>query len=132
MMTVRKIAAVVVTYNRREMLMECIRHLAQQSAACDILVVDNASTDGTGEAVQALDVPGLRYRNTGANIGGAGGFSFGMRWAVECGYDLVWVMDDDAFPETDALEQLLKADAKLDGKYGFLSGAVLWKAAAAG
>ena len=127
MMTVRKIAAVVVTYNRRDMLMECIRHLAAQSAACDILVVDNASSDGTGEAVQALNVPGLWYRNTGANIGGAGGFSFGMKWAVEYGYDLVWVMDDDAFPEADALEQLLKADEMLSGEYGFLSGAVLWK-----
>lgn len=127
MMTVRKIAAVVVTYNRKAMLLECVSRLAAQTAGCNILVVDNASTDGTGEAVRALDVPGLQYRSTGANIGGAGGFNFGMKWAVESGYDLVWVMDDDAFPEPDALEQLLKADEMLDGNYGFLSGAVLWK-----
>lgn len=125
--SMQKIAAVVVTYNRKAMLLECIAHLATQTVACDILVVDNASTDGTGDAVRALNVPGLQYRNTGANIGGAGGFNFGMRWAVECGYDGVWVMDDDAFPAADALEQLLKADEMLSGEYGFLSGAVLWR-----
>ena len=124
------IAAVVVTYNREELLKQNIDKLLAQTAPCDILVVDNASTDSTGEAMRALEQAGkIQYRNTGANLGGAGGFNFGMRWAVEAGYQYVWIMDDDCFPEPDALEKLLEADQLLGGpeNYGFLSSAVLWK-----
>ena len=124
-----KTAAVVVTYNRLELLKRNIEALLAQTAACDILLVDNASTDGTGEAMRALEQAGkIQYRNTGANLGGAGGFNYGMRWAVEAGYQYVWIMDDDCLPNPDALEKLLEADSVLGGpeNYGFLSSAVLW------
>lgn len=119
-------AAVVVTYNRRAMLEKCIQALLAQTASCDILIVDNASTDGTGEWVSTLTDQRIHCRNTGSNLGGAGGFNVGMRWAVEAGYSRVWVMDDDCLPNPDALEKLLEADALLGGEYGFLSSAVLW------
>ena len=48
--------------------------------------------------------------NTGANIGGAGGFNLGMRWAVEVGYEYVWVMDDDCITLKNTLQELLKAE----------------------
>lgn len=121
-----KTAAVVVTYNRIELLKECIAHLQAQTAAADILVIDNASTDGTGELFSAAQ-EGILYFNTGANLGGAGGFNYGMRKACELGYEYVWVMDDDTLPEPAALEKLLEADEKLDGNYGWLSSLVLWK-----
>ena len=121
-------AAVVVTYNRAEMLKQCLTALEHQTTPCDILVVDNASTDDTENAVKAAMQKNraIQYRNTGANIGGAGGFNFGMRWAVEAGYSYVWVMDDDCFPEPDALETLLRADDALGGDYGWLSSVALW------
>ena len=124
-----KVAAVVVTYNRIELLKECIKALQQQIYTCDILIVDNASTDGTEEYINKIkkDYDNLHYKNTGDNIGGAGGFNFGMRWAVEAGYEYVWVMDDDCLPYTDALEKLINADGILKGKYGWLASAVLWK-----
>ena len=122
-----KTAAVVVTYNRLELLKRNIEALLAQTAACDILLVDNASTDGTGEAMRALEQAGkIQYRNTGANLGGAGGFNYGMRWAVEAGYDYVWVMDDDTLPHPDALEKLLEADRILGGHHGWLSSKCLW------
>ena len=130
------IAAVVVTYNRKDLLLECIGCLRTQdfSAApqapdttLDILVIDNASTDGTTEALTPLiDEGAIRYWNTGANLGGAGGFNFGIRTAVEEGYDYVWVMDDDCMPHPDTLLGFLNADAKLDGAYGFLSSVCRW------
>lgn len=123
------VAAVVVTYNRLELVKQNIDKLLAQTCPCDILLVDNASTDGTGEAMRALEQTGkIQYRNTGANLGGAGGFNFGMRWAVEAGYTYVWTMDDDCLPKPDALEKLLEADQFLGGpeNYGFLSSAVLW------
>lgn len=66
------IAAVVVTYNRKELLVQCIEHiLNQQDISCDVLVADNASTDGTAQRVQSIPNPRVRCRNTGANLGGA-------------------------------------------------------------
>lgn len=118
------VAAVVVTFNRLELLKQCVDSLRAQTVHCDILIVDNASTDGTGQ--WAASQPDLAYRNTGSNLGGAGGFNLGMRWAVEAGCEYVWVMDDDTLPKPDALEKLLEADRILKGGYGWLSSVALW------
>ena len=118
------VAAVVVTYNRLALLKQCVQALRAQTRPCDILIVDNASTDGTAEWLAAQ--PELSSRNTGSNLGGAGGFNYGMRWAVESGYDQIWVMDDDTLPKPDALEKLLEADTLLKGNYGWLSSVALW------
>lgn len=123
-----RIAAVVVTYNRKELLLQCVQALLnQQGTVCDVLVVDNASTDGTQQAVQQLGHSRLYYQNTQSNLGGAGGFHFGMKWAVEQGYDYVWIMDDDCLPAPTALNELWQAHQTLKGGYGFLSSVVLWK-----
>lgn len=121
-----RVAAVVVTYNRLPLLRQCLQALAEQSVPlAAIWVIDNASTDGTGVAVQAMQLPELVYRNTGRNLGGAGGFAYGTREAASAGYDALWLMDDDTIPESRALEKLLQADEKLQGKYGWLSSRAL-------
>ena len=116
------------TYNRLPLLQKCIEKLEAQTEPCDILVVNNASTDGTTEwlAEYAAKNTRLHARDTGANIGGAGGFNYGMRWAVEAGYDYLWLMDDDCLPEPDAQEKLLEADGLLNSEYGWLSSVALW------
>lgn len=76
-----------------------------------VLLVDNASTDGTADYIKTLAMPGLVCRNPGENLGGAGGFAYGIRAAVELGCEAVWIMDDDTLPEPDALAALLAADA---------------------
>ena len=65
-------------------------------------------------------------RDTGENLGGAGGFNKGIRWAVEDGYEYLWLMDDDCLPEPEALEKLLEADGLLNSEYGWLSSVALW------
>ena len=121
-----RIAAVVVTYNRKELLCRCLRALhAQQEERLDVLVFDNASTDGTGEAVRELGLPRVRYQNTGRNLGGAGGFAYGVKAAAQAGYEYLWLMDDDTLPEPGALQALLQADAGLQGRYGWLSSRAL-------
>ena len=123
----KQVAAVVVTYNRLPLLQKCIKSLQAQTVPCDILVVNNASTDGTAQWLETQqEAKVLTARNTGANIGGAGGFNFGIRWAVEDGWENLWLMDDDCLPEPEALEKLLKADRLLDGDYGWLSSRALW------
>ena len=125
----RKVTAVVVTCNRKELLCECLQALLTQMRLPDeVLVIDNASTDGTREAVEHfLRNERVQYFNTGSNLGGAGGFSCGIRLAVERGAGRIWVMDDDCIPNADALERLLEADENLQGRFGFLSSRVLWK-----
>lgn len=121
-----RVAAVVVTYNRLSLLRRCLAALeAQTVQLASVWVIDNASTDGTGEAVRKMAMPNLVYRNTGKNLGGAGGFSYGVREAALAGYDALWLMDDDTIPEPEALEQLLKSDTALQGKYGWLSSRAL-------
>lgn len=121
-----RVAAVVVTYNRLPLLRQCLAALrAQTVPPAAVWVIDNASTDGTQAAVRALDWPGLVYRNTGRNLGGAGGFAYGMREAALSGCDALWVMDDDTLPEPGALEALLQADAALQGRCGWLSSRAL-------
>ncbi|MEE0404338.1 glycosyltransferase, partial [Megasphaera elsdenii] len=119
----KTVAAIVVTYNRKNLLLENIKHLLDQNKKdiLDIIIIDNASTDGTREALNKFIVnQKIIYKNTGANLGGAGGFQFGIRYAAEYGYDFVWIMDDDCMPKPDALEKLLTADKKLNHTYGFL------------
>ena len=123
-----EVAAIVVTYNRKDLLLGCIEHLsALKNAKADILIIDNASTDGTREALESLiDSQAIIYCNTGANLGGAGGFQYGMKEALRRGYKYLWLMDDDVYPEPESLEALLSADRELNGKYGFLSGIARW------
>ena len=123
-----KIAAVVVTYNRKELLNQCIEKLLkQEKCSCDVIVVDNASTDGTQEMIiNQYNISKVIYINTGTNLGGAGGFQFGVKKAVLLGYEYVWIMDDDTLPEKNALFELFEVDKELEGKWGFLSSVAYW------
>lgn len=126
----KTIAAIVVTYNRKQLLLENINALLNQTIKdrITIIVIDNNSTDGTYEClVPFIEKKSIIYINTGKNLGGAGGFQFGMKYAVEQGFDFVWIMDDDCIPTETSAEQLIKAHDSLDGQTGFLSSKVLWK-----
>ena len=121
-----KIVAVVVTYNREKLLEECINSLLNQTYPLDILIIDNFSTDGTKELVQKYVGENLFYYNTGSNLGGAGGFNYGMKRAVERNYDFCWIMDDDTIASPTALEEMVKKANEIDNKFSFLSSVVLW------
>ena len=124
-----KIAAVVVTYNRKEYLLNNISHLLnQENNNLDIIIIDNASTDGTKDAIEEFIINNqVIYVNTGMNLGGAGGFNYGIKFAYELNYDYIWIMDDDTYPYADALNELLIADSNINDQYGFLASVVLWK-----
>lgn len=104
----KNITAVVVTYNRKELLIRCIEHLRQQTIELNsIIVVNNGSTDGTEQWLdEQTDLDVIHQEN----VGGSGGFFRGIRHAYEKGCDWIWCMDDDVYPELDCLENLLKQD----------------------
>ena len=120
--------AVVVTHKRRALLTECLAALSAQLRAPDrILVVDNASTDGTVEMVRA-DHPEVELLALPHNVGGAGGFHEGLRVVHEQGATWAWLMDDDTIPTPGALRALLQgADrAPASAPPLLLSSTVLW------
>jgi len=123
-----RVCAIVVTHNRRELLQRALSALrAQERPPEQILVVDNASTDGTADMVRE-EFGDLSLLALGTNVGGAGGFHQGMRWAHERGFDWLWLMDDDTLAEPDALGALLRGAARAPGGPPLLvTSAVLWK-----
>jgi rhamnopyranosyl-N-acetylglucosaminyl-diphospho-decaprenol beta-1,3/1,4-galactofuranosyltransferase len=103
------IAAVVVTYNRKDLLAQCLDAvLAQTQRPQAVYVIDNASTDGTGQMVGELYSARVIYERLAENIGGAGGFRHGIKRAFDDHYDWIWVMDDDAQPTAECVEILLR------------------------
>ncbi|MGC9121183.1 MAG: glycosyltransferase family 2 protein [Sulfurihydrogenibium sp.] len=145
------VCAVVVTYNRKQLLIECLESLRKQTRPVQgIYLIDNASTDGTPDLLlekgyinelppKSLNEPWekefeiknltdgnpirLHYVRMHENTGGAGGFHEGVKRAYEKRYDWLWLMDDDAEPKEDALE-ILSLYFKEDNVVG-LAGSVI-------
>jgi rhamnopyranosyl-N-acetylglucosaminyl-diphospho-decaprenol beta-1,3/1,4-galactofuranosyltransferase len=98
-----RILATVVTHNRRDLLSRCLDNLQAQTYLADaILVINNACSDGTVEMLERRCVPFL----TQENVGSAGGWHRGIQHALDQGFDAVWLMDDDGFPDLGALAVL--------------------------
>ncbi len=115
-----QVTAVVVAFNRLAKLKNVIASIEGQTRPPDrLIVVDNASTDGTGEYLASLKTPlELEVLSLAENSGGAGGFAAGMARAYELGADFVWVMDDDCYPTADALRLLLEGQRDAVEKLG--------------
>lgn len=103
-----RIAGVVVTHKRRELLAESLKVLSSQTRPLDhLVVVDNADEDDVRVLVESADLP-TTYIGSKHNLGGAGGFALGILHALAIGADRVWLADDDGRPEgPEVLETLL-------------------------
>jgi rhamnopyranosyl-N-acetylglucosaminyl-diphospho-decaprenol beta-1,3/1,4-galactofuranosyltransferase len=120
------VAATVVTFNRKAQLEECLEALLAQTTSLDeIIVVDNASIDGTDLMITSK-FPQVTYFRLKENIGGAGGYHEGIKLAYEKGFDWIWLMDDDAIPAIDALEQLIRSDLFQQDDVCVLTSALLY------
>lgn len=121
----KKIAAVVVTWNRMELLRRCLNALLNQTTPIDkIIVVNNACTDGTAGMLKS-DFPMVQVVQMERNSGGAGGFHEGMRTASEQDFDLIWLMDDDAWASPKALEELTLANDRIQPTPSFICSRVM-------
>lgn len=121
-----KVLVTLVTYNRRNLLMNCLKSLLnQEEKVSGILIVDNASTDDTefflkkmrfleeevthGNHLYISESDGVTeyyYRNS-TNLGGAGGFAKAIELSKNLDYDYIWIMDDDVAPAPNCLSKLL-------------------------
>ena len=100
----KAIATIVVTYNRLTLLKEVIETLrAQTCKEQQIIIVNNGSTDDTPKWIdQQEDIIAIHQEN----VGGAGGFFTGIKYASEHGYKYCWIMDDDVICKPNALQEL--------------------------
>ncbi len=105
-----KIGVVVLNYNGGPDTIACLESLrAAKGGERHVWVVDNASTDGSAEALQAALAEGETFIQTGANLGYAGGNNAGIRAALEWGAEYVLVLNPDLVVEPDFLSYLIKA-----------------------
>ena len=116
----KKFCSVLVTFNRLGNLKRTLNAYENQTIYPDcMIIVDNASTDGTKEFLdywnsnQIIKFPRVLI-HTDKNLGGAGGFSLGIKKALEFDCDYVFLADDDAVPYTDMFEKLLEFDGKIE------------------
>ena len=101
---------IVVTHNRSTLLKRCLKHLQSQSVKLnEILVINNGSSDGTREVLKQFDVKVIHQDN----LGSAGGWHTGLKYAVENGFEAAWLMDDDGYPDKKAFE-ILKSNFSKD------------------
>lgn len=120
------VCAVIVTHNRRELLAESVGAVLAQSRPVDaVLVIDNASDDGTPELL-ADRFPGVEVHGLAHNEGGAGGFHEGIKRAHARGYTHAWLMDDDTIPEPQTLSTLLEARRNGGEDAAFVASKVVW------
>lgn len=103
------VVAVVVTYNRCELLKKCLESLESQIYQLDkIIVIDNFSCDSTLEFLYKIDNEIIDVVELKENVGGAGGFEAGLKYALKkYPESYYWLMDDDGYPENDCLDKLV-------------------------
>lgn len=115
-----RVAAVVVTYHRPRELRQVVAGLLGQTRIPDsIIIFDNGGPERANRILAAV-ASRLDIVHSAANLGGAAGFAGGLRRALEWGADWIWLMDDDAVPERDALAQLLARVPELPADTGAL------------
>ncbi len=123
------VCAFVLTRDRKVLLAECLRGLlAQTRPVARVVVLDNASSDGTRQLLEGeglLEEPRVRYVRSEVNTGGSGGFRAGVELCLGEGTEWIWLMDDDAEPAPDALERLLAAPVADDPETAVLCTAVV-------
>ena len=104
-----KTVAIVLTHNRCNLLKRCLKKLDEQTLRVDkILVIDNGSTDGTKDLLNSMKIEFISQ----PNLGSAGGWFTGLKFAMDNDFDTAWLMDDDGYPDKDAYKILKKAFTK--------------------
>ena len=108
-----KVVIIIVTYNNEATINACITSLEKQKLS-QVLVVDNASTDGTIDAVRK-DFKTVKLFSLPQNRGYAGGNNFGIEKALELNCEFVLILNPDTVLEPNAITRLLSATEKHEG-----------------
>lgn len=99
-----KVLAAVITRNRVKLLKRCLNFLNKQSyKLSEILIVNNESSDGTSSFLENENYSAINQKN----LGSAGGWNSAINYFLNTDCDFIWLMDDDGFPDEEALFNLI-------------------------
>lgn len=113
----KSIGIVICNYNKKEYVIACIKSVLESKITdYDIFVIDNASDDGSAEAIIHEYGSLVTVIRNEANLGGSGGFNTGIRLVVAKGYQYVCCLDNDVLLDENALscmKEFLEANPKV-------------------
>ncbi|HYH04355.1 MAG TPA: glycosyltransferase family 2 protein, partial [Bacillota bacterium] len=104
----QKIAIIICNFNKKDYVLQCIDSVF--AAICQnatVYVVDNASTDGSAEAIRAQFGDHVNLLVNSENLGGSGGFNTGIREALKGEYQYLYLLDNDIILDPNALTELV-------------------------
>lgn len=104
------VTAVAPVHNRREITLQCVRSLLDLDTTgveLRIIIVDDASADGTTPALRA-EFPDVEVIEGDGDLWYSEGTNVGIRRALELGTDFVWQINDDQYFDRNALLALLR------------------------
>ncbi|HNX01109.1 MAG TPA: glycosyltransferase family 2 protein [Candidatus Cloacimonadota bacterium] len=121
-----RVIVLILTYNNKYLLEDSVSsYLANDYDNYEVVIIDNGSTDGTKEHIEAT-YPRARVLRTNANLGYSGGFNFGMKYAFgDLNADFALVTNNDVKVDEHAISELVKV-AETDSKIGFVTGKVYY------
>ncbi len=115
-----RLGVVIVTYNRIELLKECLNRVLNQTADIDsVIIVNNNSDDGTKEYLDSLKDKRVKPYHESTNLGGAGGFNKALSIAAKEDFDYVLIIDDDAMIERSYMQKITDFAKKNKGYNAF-------------
>jgi GT2 family glycosyltransferase len=122
-----RVHVVILNWNGWEDTVACVASVKQtEYPDFHIVVVDNASSDGSEERIRAAH-PDITVLQSGGNLGYAGGNNVGIRHALDQGADFVWILNNDTSVAPDALAELVRPAA--DPQIGIVGSKIYFMAA---
>jgi len=119
-----RVNVMILNWNRKDVLLECLHAITElEYPLYEIIVVDNASTDGSVEAVQQK-FPNIKVVKNDKNYGAIGGKNIGLRKALESPVDYIYMVDNDIICAKDSLTKLVEV-AESDPNVGMV-GAMMY------
>lgn len=114
-----RVLTIVVTYNGMEWIDRCLSSLVKSSVPTDVYVIDNLSIDGTPEYVRT-HFPNVIFFQNETNLGFGKGNNIGLQYALDKGYEFVYLLNQDAWVMPDTFEKLIRISSA-NFEYGILS-----------
>lgn len=115
-----KVLTIIVTYNGMKWIDSCISSVRNSSVPSDIFIVDNGSTDGTIEWIFNHTKEDVIFRPSAENLGFGRANNIGLKYALENGYEYVYLLNQDAWIFPDTFEKLI-SDLEADHSIGIIS-----------
>lgn len=118
-MNQKRILVIIVTYNAMPWANRCLTSLRQSYVPCDVVIIDNGSTDGTQEYIQS-NFPEVELIRNKENLGFGQANNIGLQKALDKKYEFVYLLNQDAWILKDTFEHLINA-SEAHPEYGVLS-----------